>query len=223
MNLLEAVPREGHTGAVTGPDYSAPPADHSVPPADVASPHDPRLPRFESLVDAALREARAAGSPRRDLGTPGAPGGLEMPGERGGRRDIPIGAVVAGPDGSVVGAAGNRREVDQDPTAHAEILALREAAARAGRWNLTDHILAVTLEPCTMCAGALVQARIRTVVYGAPDPKAGACGSLLDVVRDPRLNHRVEVVGGVRGAECSADLRDFFRNLRAERKQRPGS
>lgn len=189
---------------MTGPDYSA-------PRYDVPSAEDPRLPLFEQLVASARREASSVGSSDIDLG---------VPGTWGGRRDIPIGAVVAAPGGRIIGAAGNRREADQDPTAHAEILALREAAIRLGRWNLTDHVLAVTLEPCPMCAGALVQARIRTVVYGAPDPKAGACGSVLDVTRHPQLNHRVEVVGGVLGAECSADLVGFFRDLRSERKGR---
>ena len=124
--------------------------------------------------------------------------------------DVPIGALVLDEHGAVVAADGNRREVDCDPTAHAEILALRGAAAAAGSWRLTGHTLVVTLEPCTMCAGALVLARVQTLVFGAYDPKAGAVASLFDVVRDPRLNHRVDVRGGVREAECGALLSDFF-------------
>ena len=130
------------------------------------------------------------------------------------RADVPIGAVVFGPDGTVLAAAGNRREAEEDPTAHAEILALREAARVTGRWNLSGCTLAVTLEPCTMCAGAIVLARIRRLVVGAMDPKAGAAGSLYDLVREPRLNHRVELVTGVREQECGDLLRDFFRARR---------
>ncbi|MEO7745202.1 MAG: nucleoside deaminase [Actinomycetota bacterium] len=124
--------------------------------------------------------------------------------------DVPVGAVVLGPDGEVLGAAANRREADGDPTAHAEVLALRAAAASLGSWRLVGCTLAVTLEPCAMCAGALVLARVARVVLGAWDPKAGATGSVWDLVRDRRVNHRVEVVGGVREAECSALLTDFF-------------
>nr|WP_122822917.1 tRNA adenosine(34) deaminase TadA [Georgenia faecalis] len=124
--------------------------------------------------------------------------------------DVPVGAVVLGPDGEILGRGHNRREADDDPTAHAELLAIREAAARLGTWRLEGCTLVVTLEPCTMCAGAVVLARLPRVVLGAWDPKAGACGSVRDVVRDARLNHRVEVVGGVREAECAALLRDFF-------------
>ena len=124
--------------------------------------------------------------------------------------DVPIGAVVLDPDGVVVAAAGNRREVDRDPTAHAEILALQGAARAADSWRLTGHTLVVTLEPCTMCAGALVLARVETLVFGAYDPKAGAVASLFDVVRDPRLNHRVDVRGGILEAECGQLLSDFF-------------
>ena len=124
--------------------------------------------------------------------------------------DVPIGAVVLNPDGVVVAAAGNRREVDRDPTAHAEILALQGAARAADSWRLVGHTLVVTLEPCTMCAGALVQARVETLVFGAYDPKAGAVTSLFDVVRDPRLNHRVDVRGGILEAECGQLLSDFF-------------
>lgn len=124
--------------------------------------------------------------------------------------DVPVGAVVVGPAGDVVGRGRNRREADADPTGHAEILALRSAAERLGRWRLDDCTLVVTLEPCLMCAGATVLARIPRLVLGAWDPKAGACGSQWDVVRDRRLNHRVEVVGGVRAEECGLLLQRFF-------------
>ncbi|SDR70472.1 tRNA(adenine34) deaminase [Friedmanniella luteola] len=124
--------------------------------------------------------------------------------------DVPVGAVVLGPDGTLLASAGNERELTGDPTAHAEVLALRRAAAVLGSWRLTGCSLVVTLEPCTMCAGALVLARVPTLVFGAYDPKAGAVASLFDVVRDPRLNHRVEVRGGILAAECGALLRDFF-------------
>jgi tRNA(adenine34) deaminase len=124
--------------------------------------------------------------------------------------DVPIGAVVLDPSGQVIGEGFNRREADADPTAHAEVLALRAAAHHIGQWRLEGCTLVVTLEPCTMCAGALVLARVRRVVFGAFDPKAGAVGSLWDVVRDPRLNHRPEVIAGVRADECAALLRDFF-------------
>ncbi|MGP5078369.1 tRNA adenosine(34) deaminase TadA [Brachybacterium alimentarium] len=128
--------------------------------------------------------------------------------------DVPIGAVVVGPDGQVLAAAGNRREAEEDPTAHAEILALRRAAQVTGRWNLTGSTLVVTLEPCTMCAGAIVLARMKRVVVGAMDPKAGAAGSLYDLVREPRLNHQVELTTGVREQECAVLLREFFRARR---------
>ena len=124
--------------------------------------------------------------------------------------DVPVGAVLLDPSGATVAAAGNERELAQDPTGHAELLALRRAAETLGSWRLTDHTLVVTLEPCTMCAGALVLARVSRLIFGAYDAKAGAVTSLWDVVRDPRLNHRVEVRGGVLEAECGALLRDFF-------------
>ncbi|CAJ59309.1 tRNA-specific adenosine deaminase [Frankia alni ACN14a] len=124
--------------------------------------------------------------------------------------DVPVGAVVVGPEGTVLGAGRNTRERDGDPTAHAEVLALRAAAARVGSWRLSGATLVVTLEPCTMCAGALVLARVDRLVYGAVDDKAGAVGSLWDVVRDRRLNHRPEVISGVRAAECATLLADFF-------------
>lgn len=123
---------------------------------------------------------------------------------------MPVGAVVVDAAGRVVGRGRNAREATGDPTAHAEVLALRDAAAALGSWRLAGTTLAVTLEPCTMCAGALVLARVQRLVLGAWDPKAGAAGSLWDVVRDRRLNHRLEVVGGVREAECAAVLHDFF-------------
>ena len=130
------------------------------------------------------------------------------------RGEVPIGAVVLDPSGAVIASAHNERELRYDPTGHAEVLALRRAGAALGSWHLDGCTLAVTLEPCTMCAGALVLARISRLVFGAWDPKAGAVGSLWDVVRDRRLNHRPEVAGGVREAECSALLTDFFAGKR---------
>ena len=124
--------------------------------------------------------------------------------------DVPIGAVVLDATGGVLAAAGNRREADADPTAHAEVLALREAAGVLRSWRLVNCTLVVTLEPCTMCAGALVLARVARLVFGAYDPKAGAVASLFDVVRDPRLNHRVDVRGGILEAQCGGLLSDFF-------------
>lgn len=146
-----------------------------------------------------------------------------------GTGDVPVGAVVLSADGTVLGTGHNAREATGDPTAHAEILALRAAARtlreraalpesaggggrRAGDWRLTDCTLVVTLEPCTMCAGAIVLSRVDRVVYGARDAKAGAAGSLWDVVRDRRLNHRPEVITGVLEADCAALLTDFFRD-----------
>ena len=128
--------------------------------------------------------------------------------------DVPVGAVVVDPDGRVVAAGVNRREADGDPTAHAEVLALRSAAAARGAWRLDGCSLVVTLEPCPMCAGAAVLARVERVVLGAWDPKAGATGSVWDVVRDRRVTHRVEVVGGVLEAPCSTLLVDFFTGRR---------
>jgi tRNA(adenine34) deaminase len=128
--------------------------------------------------------------------------------------DVPIGAVVLGPDGTVLGRGHNVRERDGDPTGHAELLAIRAAAARVGEWRLTGCTLVVTLEPCTMCAGAVVLARLERLVFGAYDDKAGAAGSLWDVVRDRRLNHRPEVVGGVLVGECRSLLDDFFAHQR---------
>ena len=152
---------------------------------------------FEPAMRLALAEAAEAGQETRDA------------------EDIPVGAVIIDEAGTVIARARNRREIDRDPTAHAEIVAIRQAAAVLGSWRLTGLTLVVTLEPCTMCAGAVVAARIARVVYGAADPKAGAAGSLWDVLRDRRLNHRAEVVGGILAAECGALLREFFAGRRA--------
>jgi tRNA(adenine34) deaminase len=146
----------------------------------------------EELMRAALAEARLA-----------LPSG-----------DVPVGALVVGPGGASLGRGHNAREATGDPTAHAEVLALREAAAALGTWRLDGCALVVTLEPCAMCAGAIVLARVPRLVLGAWDPKAGACGSVHDLVRDPRLNHWVEVTGGVLEDECGALLRDFFATRR---------
>ena len=131
--------------------------------------------------------------------------------------DVPVGAVVVRDDEAVAWGE-NRRERDQDPTAHAEVVALREAARSVGSWRLTGCTLYVTLEPCSMCAGALVLARVDRVVFGAADPKAGAGGSVLDVLDHPRLNHRPDVLGGVLGDECGRVLVQFFASRRAARK-----
>ncbi len=128
--------------------------------------------------------------------------------------DVPIGAVVLDPSGSVIGTGVNVRERDGDPTGHAEVLALRTAAARIGQWRLDGCTLVVTLEPCTMCAGAIVLSRVERLVFGAYDAKAGAVGSLWDVVRDRRLNHRPEVIGGVLAEESTALLEAFFADHR---------
>jgi tRNA(adenine34) deaminase len=145
----------------------------------------------ERLMALALEEARAAGE----------------------AADVPVGAVVARGE-EVLGRAGNAREQFNDPTAHAEILALRQASAALGSWHLEGCTLYVTLEPCAMCSGALVLARVDRLVFGAADPKAGFAGSLGDLVRDPRLNHAVEVTGGVLQEECGEVLRGFFRERR---------
>jgi len=129
--------------------------------------------------------------------------------------DVPIGAVVLDPAGAVIGRGRNVREAAADPTGHAEIVALREAARTVGEWRLEGCTLVVTLEPCTMCAGAAVLARLARLVFGAYDAKAGAVGSLWDVVRDRRLNHRPEVITGVLAAESTALLDEFFRGQRA--------
>ena len=128
--------------------------------------------------------------------------------------DVPIGAIILDSDGNIVSSGFNRREADNDPTAHAEIVALREASDIAANWRLDNHTLVVTLEPCAMCAGAIAQARIKTVVFGAWDEKAGAVGSVWDVLRDPRAPHRVDVVSGVLEEECALLLNQFFTELR---------
>jgi tRNA(adenine34) deaminase len=148
---------------------------------------------WEAAMGAALDEARAA------LAT----------------EDVPIGAVVLSPDRTVIGTGRNVREASADPTGHAEVVAIRAAAAALGVWRLDGCTLVVTLEPCTMCAGAAVLARLERVVFGAFDPKAGAVGSLWDVVRDRRLNHRPEVVSGVLAHESTALLDDFFADHRS--------
>jgi len=127
--------------------------------------------------------------------------------------DVPIGAVVVR-DGEVIGAGGNERELRQDPTAHAEIIALREAARAVGSWRVLDSVMYVTLEPCAMCAGAIVLARVPRVVWGTADPKAGAAGSVFDILAEPRLNHRPEVAGGLLAADCAALLTAFFAGRR---------
>ncbi len=127
--------------------------------------------------------------------------------------DVPIGAVLVR-EGELVAAAHNERELRQDPTAHAEIIALREAARALGSWRLLDSVLYVTLEPCAMCAGAIVLARVPRVVFGASDPKAGACGSVLDVLGEPRLNHRPDIAGGLLALECGELLSEFFASRR---------
>jgi tRNA(adenine34) deaminase len=151
---------------------------------------------FEPAMRAALAEAAACAN---------APG----------RRDVPVGAVVIDDAGRVIGRGRNMREAGPDPTAHAEIVAIRAAGRQLGSWRLTGCTLVVTLEPCTMCAGAVTAARLGRLVFGADDPKAGAAGSLWDVLRDRRLSHRPEVIHGVLAAECGELLRDFFARRRA--------
>jgi tRNA(adenine34) deaminase len=140
---------------------------------------------------------------------------LDLATAAAGNGDVPVGAVVVSPAGEVIGEGRNLREVEGDPTAHAEIVALRAAARKTGEWRLEGCTLVVTLEPCPMCAGALVLSRVSTLVMGAWDPKMGACGSVWDIVRDRRATHRVEVISGVREAECSQVLLDFFAGHRA--------
>ena len=146
---------------------------------------------YAELMELALAEARAAPL----------------------HRDVPVGAVVWH-DGELIARRHNERELTGDPTAHAEILAVRDAASRLGGWRLDGATVAVTLEPCVMCAGALQQARVARVVFGADDPKAGALGSLYNLGADPRLNHEFEIVSWVRAGECAALLQEFFSNLR---------
>ncbi|WLQ35105.1 tRNA adenosine(34) deaminase TadA [Streptomyces castrisilvae] len=159
-------------------------------PYDPNHPHDPVRDPWRAAMRRALAEADHAAA----------------------TGDVPVGAVVLGPDGAPLSTGHNEREATGDPTAHAEVLALRRAAAALGEWRLSGCTLVVTLEPCTMCAGALVQARVGRVVYGARDEKAGAAGSLWDLVRDRRLNHRPEVIPGVLEADCAALLTAFFRD-----------
>jgi tRNA(adenine34) deaminase len=163
---------------------------------------------YQAAFEPAMREALAEAA--------AAAGGavLARAAEPAETADVPVGAVILGPGGAMVARAHNRREANRDPTAHAEILAMRTAAGVAGGWRLDGYTLVVTLEPCTMCAGAVGAARISRLVYGAADPKAGAVGSLWDVLRDRRLGHRTEVVGGVLAAECAALLRGFFAERR---------
>jgi tRNA(adenine34) deaminase len=149
------------------------------------------FPRDEYFMRLALREAERASE----------------------HEDVPIGAVIAR-EGEVLAAAHNERELRQDPTAHAEVIALREAARAVGAWRVLDAVLYVTLEPCAMCAGAIVLARVARVVYGARDPKAGACGSVLDVPGEPRLNHQPVVAGGLLAGECAEVLSAFFASRR---------
>jgi tRNA(adenine34) deaminase len=148
------------------------------------------LARFEPAMRQALAEAASAGA------------------------DVPVGAVVLDATGHVIGRGRNRREAEADPTAHAEMIAIRAAGRVARAWRLTDCTLVVTLEPCTMCAGALLAGRLARLVYGAHDPRAGAAGSVWDVLHDPRLGEPVEVISGVLAAECSALLRSFFEQRR---------
>jgi tRNA(adenine34) deaminase len=149
---------------------------------------------FEPLMRLALARAAAGGAGPDD--------------------DVPVGAVVLDSAGTVIGAGRNRREADADPTAHAELVAIRAAAAARGDWRLGDCTLVVTLEPCTMCAGAVRAARLRRLVYGCADPRAGAAGSLWDLVRDPRPGAAPEVIGGVLAGDCAALLRGFFAGRR---------
>ena len=135
---------------------------------------------------------------------------LALAAEAGAAGDVPVGAVVLDARGAIVGEGRNLRERTNDPTAHAEVIALRTAAEAHGGWNLEDHTLVVTLEPCVMCAGAILQARIGGVVFGAWDDKAGAAGSMYDLLRDRRLPYRAEVVAGIRADEAIAQLRSFF-------------
>ncbi|ROS72071.1 tRNA(adenine34) deaminase [Cellulomonas sp. PhB143] len=170
------------------PGLALPWADDTFPPVHAAQ----RAQVYDALMGMALHEATHALA----------------------SDDVPVGALVVSPRGTLLGVGRNRREEAQDPTAHAEVLAVRQAAATLGGWRLEGCTLVVTLEPCVMCAGAIALARVARVVLGAWDPKAGATGSVWDVVRDRRSTHRPEVVGGVREAECGALLREFFETQR---------
>jgi tRNA(adenine34) deaminase len=141
---------------------------------------------------------------------------LELANEAARLGEVPVGAIAV-KDGQIIGRGYNRREIDRDPFSHAEFLAMKEAAQTLGVWRLTGVTLYVTLEPCSMCAGALVQSRVTRLVFGAMDPKAGAVGSLYNVAQDARLNHRVDVTSGVMGEACSQTLKNFFAGLRARR------
>lgn len=143
---------------------------------------------------------------------------LELAREAASLGEVPVGAVAV-KAGSIIATGMNRREVDADPFSHAELTAMRAAAVAVGAWRLTDVTVYVTLEPCAMCAGALVQARVSRLVFGALDPKAGAVGSLYDLARDSRHNHRLEVTQGVLASECGAVLQDFFRELRSKKRK----
>ncbi|MEW1954294.1 nucleoside deaminase [Terrabacter sp. NPDC080008] len=139
---------------------------------------------------------------------------LELAAATVGSQDVPVGALLVDPDGAVLGRGRNVREENGDPTGHAEVMALREASRSAGSWRLEGCTLVVTLEPCVMCAGAAMAARLERIVFGAWDPKAGACGSVWDLTRDPLATHNVDVVGGVRAEESAALLVDFFEGRR---------
>lgn len=143
---------------------------------------------------------------------------LALAGRAAALGEVPIGAVLV-KDGKIIGRGFNRREGQNDPSAHAEMIAIRQAAKRLTAWRLTGTTLYVTLEPCPMCMGAIILARIERLVFGSFDPKAGAAGSLYNLADDPRFNHRVEVESGVKGQECSAILSDFFRELRRQKKE----
>lgn len=160
-----------------------------------ATPH--ALPRGVSAIDVAMMRRAIALADQAAL-----------------QGEVPVGAVVYRGE-EIVAEAFNLREIDRDPTAHAELLAMRKAGEMLGEWRLTDCSLAVTLEPCPMCAGALVNARMRKVIYGCTDPKAGACHTLFRIPSDARLNHRVEIIGGVLASECKRQLQAFFRERRA--------
>ncbi len=163
----------------------------------MSGPDPSRRTRHETWMRRALAVARSAGA--RSAASAGPAG------------DVPVGAVIYGPDGAEIATGRNERELSGDPTAHAEIVAMRRAAEILDGWRLAGCTVVVTLEPCTMCAGALVLARVSTLVFGAWEPKTGAVGSLWDVVRDPRLTHRIEVYGGVLESECADLVRSFFR------------
>ena len=147
---------------------------------------------------------------------------LRLADEAAARGDVPVGALVV-LDGAIIGTGFNTREGEADPSGHAEIVALREACRATGRWRVDGATLYVTLEPCPMCAGALVNARVRRLVYGAEDPKAGAVRTLFQICDDPRLNHRLEITQGVLAGPCAAVLTDFFAAIRARRRGRAGS